>query len=72
MSSIEQDPKWTPEPAWIGRKERRTTSLEIDSWVFKRLKKSMVAHNLGYFISWRDCTAYGRFCRNAYSRTGCL
>jgi len=31
MSSIEQDPKWTPEPAWIGRKERRTTSLEIDS-----------------------------------------
>jgi len=73
MSSIEQGANSTPERAWlVEKKDNSNTFQEINSWVFKQFKKSSVAHNLGYFISWRVCTAYGRFCRNAYSRTGCL
>jgi hypothetical protein len=56
----------------VEKKENSGTFQEINSWVFNQSKKSVVAHNLGYFISGRLCTAYGRFCSNAYSRTGCL
>jgi hypothetical protein len=56
----------------VEKKENFATFQEINSWVFRQFKISLVAHNLGYFISGRVCTTYGRFCRNAYSRTGCL